>query len=325
MAEPESFADRIRARYPEGLTGLFAIGGTRTTYILEHNRRNANPGKIDDFQHYSDYLLERYFDLIRIFLGFGGQNIVITALGYQSFYERGPQYAQIISRSTLSLIGDRATAYYRAMEIDPYFLGIEPLLLLTPENPAQVLGAKLRAFEQTWPYQSGRRKVVWEIASIPLFTFWRAQDVMDAEATTELATAIEQAHDLYAVDEVLYRYYSRAAYGVDIPMPHFYLGSNRNGDLKIRSVLPNTFISGTACRLFFTPYPSLMMPSEAMQAMLEDLAFSEQKLSSKQMDYRDRYTPELAEAEYEYFSKLSEDPGSILGLSRVPRAGFDRG
>ncbi len=40
MTEIDSFADRIRERFPEGLTGIFAIGGTRTTFILEHNQRN---------------------------------------------------------------------------------------------------------------------------------------------------------------------------------------------------------------------------------------------------------------------------------------------
>ncbi len=323
MSETETFADRIRARYPEGLTGLFAIGGTRTTYILENNRRNPTPGKIDDFQHYSDYLLDRYFDLIRMFVELGGQNIVITALGYQSFYDRGEQYANFISKSTLALIGDKAIEQYQAMGVDPHFLGIEPLLLLPPENPAHTLAVQLASFQQTWPYQPGRPKVVWEIASIPLYTFWRAHEVMGADAAAELASAIERAEDLNAVQDVLYRYYARAAYGVDIPLPHFYLGTNRNGDLKLRTVLPNAFIGGSACRSFYTPYPTLMMPPEAMRAVLQDLAFGEQKLRSKQMDYRDKYTPELAEAEYQYFRELSADSKSILGLSRNPNADFD--
>jgi len=325
VSEFASFADRIRARYPEGLTGLFAIGGTRTTYILEHNRDKANPGKIDDFQHYSDYVLDRYFDLIRMFVELGGQNIIITALGYQSFYDRGEEYAYFISQSTLTLISDKALAHYRAMGIDPHFMGLEPLLLLPPENPAHKLGRQLADFQATWPYQPGRPRIVWEIASIPLYTFWRAAQVMGVEAAADLAAAIEHAEDLNAVQAVLYRYYARAAYTVDIPPPHFYVGTNRNGDLKMRSVLPNTFIGGSACRLFYTPYPSLMMPREAMQALLEDLAFGKQKLSAKQMDYRDRYTPELVEAEYQRFRQLSEDPKSILGLSRTRAADSDEG
>ncbi|MCC6617315.1 MAG: hypothetical protein IT320_27830 [Anaerolineae bacterium] len=325
MSEIETFASRIRAYYPEGLTGLFAIGGTRTTYILEHNRDSANPGKIDDFQHYSDYLLDRYFDLIRMFVELGGQNIAITALGYQSFYDRGEQYAHFISQSTLALAGDKAVAQYEAIGLDPYFLGIEPLLLLPPDNPAHALGRQLADFQQRWPYQPGRPRVIWEIASIPLYTFWRAGETMGDAASSELAAAIEQAEDLNAVHDLLYRYYARAAYGVDLPQPHFYLGTNRNGDLKMRSVLPNAFIGGSACRLFYTPYPTLMMPREAMRALFDDLAFGEQKLRSKQMDYRDKYTPELAAAEYERFRQLSADPSSILGLSRAVHADPDEG
>ena len=42
MADAE-FAQRIRERYPEGLTGLFAIGATRRTYILDRNRHRKIP------------------------------------------------------------------------------------------------------------------------------------------------------------------------------------------------------------------------------------------------------------------------------------------
>jgi hypothetical protein len=41
MSETQTFADRVRARFPEGLTGIIAIGGTRTTFILEYNRSTA--------------------------------------------------------------------------------------------------------------------------------------------------------------------------------------------------------------------------------------------------------------------------------------------
>ena len=49
MADAE-FAQRIRERYPEGLTGLFAIGATRRTFILDRNRHRENPGHIADFR-----------------------------------------------------------------------------------------------------------------------------------------------------------------------------------------------------------------------------------------------------------------------------------
>ena len=48
----KEFSERIRERYPEGLTAILAIGATRTTYILEHNRESETPGKITDFNLY---------------------------------------------------------------------------------------------------------------------------------------------------------------------------------------------------------------------------------------------------------------------------------
>lgn len=45
MTETASFADRMHERYPEGLTGIFAPGGTRTNFLLEHQRNQENPGQ----------------------------------------------------------------------------------------------------------------------------------------------------------------------------------------------------------------------------------------------------------------------------------------
>ena len=43
LHDTDVFAAQIHARYPEGLTGLFAIGATRRTYILERQRDQARP------------------------------------------------------------------------------------------------------------------------------------------------------------------------------------------------------------------------------------------------------------------------------------------
>jgi hypothetical protein len=313
-AEP-TFAERIRARYPEGLTGLFAIGGTRTTYILEHNRQKAQPGVIEDFQHYSDYLLDRYFDMCRMFLGLGGHNMVITALGYQSFYERGEQYAEFVAKSTLALIGEQAVRYYQQLHADPYFLGIDTLLLLPERHPGHQLASALQDFQNSWDYAPEQPKIIWEIASIPLFTFWNTARKSSTE-NEHLRTQLDAAGSLQSVFNLVYEHFSQDAYGGKVPLPHFYLGTNRNGDLKLRSVIPNSFIGGSECRLYYTPYPTLFMTQDAMQTMLEDLAFGEQRFRSKTMDHRDAYTPEIAEAEYRHFRALSADPTSILGLSR---------
>lgn len=316
MPTTSSFAESIRARFPEGLTGAFAIGGTRTTYILEHNRQNANPGQIPNLSDYAAYTLKLYFDFIRLFLELGGQNMIITPLGYQSFYERGEEYAQFIAEATLELIHDEAQQFYQQQGIDPYFAGIDTLLQLPPANPARRLGVEFDAFHKRWPYQDGRRKVIWEIAAIPLFSFWRAPQVMGEAENARLEAALTGATTMEAMSQVLYGYYARAAYGTEIPLPHFYLGSNRNGDMKLRSLLPIVFGCGKSLRLFYTPYPTLFITRQTLQAIVEDVAFGKPALSSTKKDYDNRYTSELAEAEYQHFLQQSGDIGAVVGLTR---------
>src|SRR5690349_19816013 len=101
-----AFADRIRERYSEGLTGVFAIGGTRTTYILEQNRHQPDPGHIEDFIGQGTYLLNRYHDFIRQFLSLGAQNMIMTALSFRGFYNRGPEYAALVSQGMLQFINE---------------------------------------------------------------------------------------------------------------------------------------------------------------------------------------------------------------------------
>ena len=292
--------------------------GRAPNLSLENNRKGPNPGTISSLDDYASTLLRGYFDFSRMFFNLGGQNMVITALGFESFFQRGEAYAQFIALSTRSLVNKQAADYYHALDADPYFIGVDTLLLLPTSHPAYELGASLVQFMSDWKYDNSRRKMVWEIASIPLLTLWRARD-HELSSNDELsALPVNQPADLVEVQKTYYEFFARFAYGALIPRAHFYLGTNRNGDLKLRTVLPAGFIGGSDCRLYFTPYPSLMMTQGAMQVMLEDLAFGEQKLRSRQMDYKDRYTPELAEAEYQRFRSLADDPSSILGLSRKP-------
>jgi hypothetical protein len=317
MTDNAAFAQRIRERFPEGLTAMVAIGGTRTTYILEQNRHSDNPGRITDFWAYKDYLFQRYFDFVEMYLRLGGTNLVITALGYQSFYERGEQYARYISESTLALTEDAARRFYEDQNIDPYFVGIDTLLRLPAEHHAHTLARQLADFQRDWPYAAGRRKLIWEIAAIPLYSVRRADEVLGAAAAAQLDAALAAAPTLQAVHDLLYEYYARAAYGTAIPMPHFYLGSNRNGDIKLRAVLPAAFLCGSPSRFFYTPYPTLFISEDSFKAVIEDVAFGKQKLRSNQVDYDAKYTPELAEAEYQQFMALSRDPGAIIGFTRA--------
>jgi hypothetical protein len=98
-------------------------------------------------------------------------------------------------------------------------------------------------------------------------------------------------------------------------MPHFYLGSNRNGEMKLHAMLPIALLCGGDFRVFYTPYPTLFMTRETWQVMLEDLAFGKAK-RSKKLDYSGQWTPEQAEAEYQRIQALRADPQSTLGLIR---------
>lgn len=310
-----AFAEQIRERYPEGLTGIFAVGGTRTTYALEMNRQSKDPGAIKDYSRYADFLLQEYFSLIRLFFSLGGQNMIVPVLSYQSFSDRGAQYAELVSSLCLLLTTEEAQAFYQENGVDPYFVGIDTLLHTAEDQQTHQLGAALAAFHQQWAYQPGRRKIIWEIAPIPLFSIWQAHDVLGAAAMRELEAGLAQAADLQEVHDLLYRYYARALYGTDIPAAHFYLGTNRNGDLKLRAMLPIALTCGSPMRLFYLPYPSLYVSRETLKAILEDLAFGK-PLRSNRTDYSGQYTSEIAEAEYQRVQALRSDPDSTIGLIR---------
>lgn len=311
----EAFAQRIRERYPEGLTGIFAIGGTRTTYILEQNRDADDPGKIVDFAEHGRYMLQRYHDFIKMFFALGGQNMIITAFSFRGFYNRGQEYADLIVREFPAFINEMSCAFYRANNIDPYFAGIEPLLMSPEGSAMREVGEQFAEFQRTWDYQPGRQKLIWEIASIPLLTFWQMFDELTPEHQAQINAELDATPNFEQKYAVLYRHFARYAYGTDVPMPHFYLGTNKSGDVKWRSPMPITLSGGDYLRMFYTPYPTLFIKPQTMQRILEDLAFKERFFSDK-TDYSGKYTRELAQAEYERIMTLSSDPENVLGLSR---------
>ncbi len=316
MSETQAFAARIRDRYPEGLTGIFAVGGTRTTFILENNHNNPDPGAITDFSTYALASFDRYFKLIKDFIELGGQHMVIPVLSYQLFFDKGEAYAKTVAEFCLWLVNDRAVEFYKQNHIAPYFVGIDTLLHLPEDHFAHELGRKLAAFQQQWEYEEGDHKVIWEIAPIPLFSFWRAHEVMGAEAQAALEAELTQCTDLQEVQNLTYKYYSRAVYGTDLPYPHFYVGTNRNSDLKLRALLPIALLCGGPFRLFYTPYPSLSMTQETLKVILEDLAFGKSLSSSKRGDYSGQITSELLNTEYQRVMELSANPYSTVGLVR---------
>lgn len=313
------FAERIRAHYPEGLTGVISVGGTRTTYILEQSQQSADPGQINDVNDYALNMQMRYLNLAEMFFELGGQNIIMPVLSYQSFYERGEEYTRRYTKFAQWLIAEPFQEFYHRLDVDPYFIGIDTLQNLPEHQIGHELGHVLQDFQDQWDYQDGRKKLLWEIAPIPLFSFWQAQFTMSPEEQAELQAQLNQASDMNVMHDVLYRYYSKAAFGTEIPVPHFYIASNRNGDLKSRSPIPLSLICGGSFRMFFTPYPSLFMTQETLQYILQDLAFGHDDSASVRSfkpDYSGQFTAEMIEKERQRIDDLRNDPTAILGLSR---------
>ena len=317
MNEDTEFSARIRAKFPEGLTGIFAVGGTRTGYVLEHNRQGVIGGTRIDLSDYATDILDKYFNLIDMFLRLGGQNIIITILAYQRFSERGEEYAEYISKSTLLLINDKSIEFYRNNKIDPYFVGIDTLIQLPETNPAHNLGIKLSEFNNSWHYKPSHYKLIWEVAAIPLYSFWKIQSDMSIEDKNKVESSLANTSSMDSMFDLLYKLYSNSVYGTEIPMPHFYLGTNRNGDMKIRALNPISLLTGGTCRLFFTPYPSLLITKNTLKTILDDLAFPKPGLRFSKQDYPDQYSPEMVEAEYQRVMQLSNDPNSTIGLTRT--------
>jgi hypothetical protein len=138
---------------------------------------------------------------------------------------------------------------------------------------------------------------------------------MSEDENQQLRTEIEALTNLEDINRVLYRRFSCVVYGADVPMPHFYLGTNKSGDLKWRSPMPLALSGGDYLRMFYTPYPSLFITQETMQAILEDLAFKDRFYSAK-TDYSGQYTTDLVQAEYDRVMELSANPATTVGLSR---------
>lgn len=316
MTESENFAQRIRERFPEGLTGVFAVGGTRTGFILENHQDGAEPGAIPDFLQYARTTLARYFQLIQDFIELGGQNMVIALLAYQRFSAQGDKYARAVSELCLWLTNDESIAFYKQHRISPYFVGIDTLLQLPEGHYARELATKLAEFHASWNYNETDRKIIWEIAPMQLFSFWHAQEALDPQARAAFNAELAACDDLQATQDLLYKFYARAAYGTDLPTPHFYIGTNRKGSLKVRSVLPIALLCGGPFRMFYTPYPSLFMTKATLKAIIEDIAF-DATISSNKMDYTDQVSSEMLEAEYQRVIALSSDPDSTVGLTRL--------
>jgi hypothetical protein len=309
-------AAQLRERFPHGLTGILAVGGTRTYYILEKRRGLENPGRLDNLSGYGEELLRKTRELIATFLDFGVQHLIVPQLSFQTFENsRGTAYAAATAELALELIGNEFVRFYQDNDIDPYFAGIDTLLKYPEREMSYRVGSAYLQFQENWAYGVGRHKLIWEVAPIPLYSIWRAHEFLGEAAHVQLEAALDSAPSLQAVHDTLYQYYARAVYGTEVPIPDFYLGSNRNGDVKLRAMLPIALLCGSATRFYYTPYPTMFITRETIQTILNDLAFGK-ALRSSSMDYKDQLTPEFVEQEYQRVLKLSQDPTTTLGLIR---------
>jgi hypothetical protein len=316
-ANVQEFAARVRARYPEGLTCVLSLGGTRTTYILSQQRGAPDPGRIESFSAYAAHLVERYRSIMGYFFDLGGQNIIITPLSIHNFSQRGEEYRDQAAKSVDLLFSGAFIDFYERYEVDPYFTGIDALLHMRSVPALHQLGERLAAFQRGWQYREGRRRIVWEIGAVPLFSLMRLNASMSEQDRARIETELASVENMEQIYNTLYRYYARALYGTDIPQPHFYVGSGRNGDLKLRIQTPLALDNGGRMRLFYTPYPNTFLTLEGMRTIIENLE-AETVLGSGayEYDYSGKLTPELVEAEYQRVEALRADPSAILGLRR---------
>lgn len=313
----QEFAARVRARYPEGLTCVLSLGGTRTTYILSERRGSADPGSIESFSAYAAFLLERYQEVMGYFFDLGGQNIIITPLSIHNFSQRGEEYRDQAAKSVDLLFSGAFVAFYERYEIDPYFTGIDALLHMRHVPALYQLGERMAAFQRDWQYREGRRRIVWEIGAVPLLSLMRLNASMSEHDRAQLEQELAFVENMQQIYEILYKYYARALYGTDIPQPHLYIGSSRNGDFKLRIQTPLALDNGGRMRLFYTPYPNPFLTLEGMRTIIENLEVETVLRSgSYEYDYSGKLTPELVEAEYQRVEALRADPSAILGLRR---------
>jgi hypothetical protein len=302
------------------------IGGTRTSFLYERPEPDdpAQAGRIVP-EEYARYGVRAYTDLLRHYYELGGQNLIVPGWAYQYFTEspqrgtgqwRGEEFRRRFLPLARWLAGEEFVRFYRELEIDPYFVGIDTLLQRPADDEAHALGAALQDFTRTWPYQPGRRTLVWEIASIPLYTFWRATTALRDEERTALEAELADAADLAEIHRILYGFYTRAALGRPLPVPHFYLANNRNGDLKLRGPLSLALSANNASlRCFYVPYPTLLTTRETLRTLIEDL-MTEGGLRSHTADYQGQVSVELLRQERRRALALRADPRATLGLAR---------
>ena len=72
-------------------------------------------------------------------------------------------------------------SFYEEHNIDPYFAGLDSLEQFPRDHIAHQVCWSVQEFRDQWDYQETRYKLIWEIAPVPLYSYWsQPQDRIEA-------------------------------------------------------------------------------------------------------------------------------------------------
>lgn len=287
------------------ITAILSFSGTRMAYVLERNRDKENPGEID-YPDYLDYSLGKIKDIVTYYFEAGGQNLILEVLDVGLMTDdRGEQYADLATQYIYEL-ADGLNKFYREIEADVTFIGIDAIQHLPTGHPAQKLGKYLNDFNNQWQYDyNNRHQILWNIAAIPLYTIHQAsQSSGFSQINMEKITKVEADY---------YENFAQQIYGFNCPMPDLYISSNTNGDFTINSRLPLTLGLNYHFRLFYVPFPTFFMTQDHFNTIMLDM---EAKLiyNSYAIDYGGQISQDTAKRGYEYYKAMAKSGENISGL-----------
>lgn len=272
------------------ITMILAFGGTRTAFILENNLNKENVGEID-YKAYTEYALGRIQSIIQHYFNAGGHNLIIEVLDIHLLTsKRGSDYVEQSTRHVFDLAGEDYINFYTQMDLEVRFIGIDVLCNLPVKHPAHRLGNFLHEFNETQTYTKDKRKIIWNIASIHLHTLHEISRHSDLQIDTS---------NLLNTASIYYNYFSEKVYGLELPRPQAFIGSNRNGRMALSTALPIAVGVEHGLRLFYVPFPTFFMTETHFKIMINDLEPDQSE--DTQLDYRNLIERETALIAYEEF------------------------
>lgn len=279
------------------MIATIAIGGTRTAYLID---RHLTDGKIMDFHDYTKYSLHQYKRIIANYLSLEGQHLILPVYAWQLLIERGEKYAEVSVRALEMLITPEMSQFYSEYNIQPHFAGLEVLQMSSNPILRQV-AENFQNFENQYQYSPDKHHLVWEIAPMPLLTFGQ----------NSFPQKVTNTDDIAGLHDNLYKHYAKIAYKAQLTPPDIYIGSAKNGDLKIRSMFPMALGAGEDTRFYFLEYPSVLITKEHLRLIMEDARQAEYM---KTYDYEDVMNEEKLNELKNRYQKMMED-NSILGIT----------